>query len=91
MRQEVYIRQIVLTKTEKALLGVLATACTLILAGVAGLVTWNLLTTLSIKESNATDKREIWIEIGAQRARNDVQDVRLSATESRLAKIEDKR
>ena len=76
MRQDVYVEQLVIPWTTKLALGGL-------LALVTGLVSWNLVTTLAIRESQATDKREIWIEIGRLQGADQVTDVRLRALESR--------
>lgn len=84
MRQGVHIDQLHIPASTKWTAGIM-------LAGIAGLVSWNLLTTLAIKESQADDKREIWIAMGRQEARLDVAEVRLQSAESRLDKIEDRK
>lgn len=76
MRMDVHLDQLHVPASTKWALGVM-------LVGIAGLVSWNLLTTLSIKEAQANDKREIWIEIGKLQAADAVTDVRLRALESR--------
>lgn len=76
MRMDLHIDQLHVPASTKWAVGVL-------LVGIAGLVSWNLLTTLSIKESQANDKREFWIEIGKLQAADAVADVRLRALESR--------
>ncbi len=76
MRQEVHIDHLHIPASTKWALG-------LLLVGIAGLVSWNLLTTLAIKEVQADDKREIWIEMGKLQATDAVTDVRLRALESR--------
>ncbi len=76
MRMDLHIDQLHVPTSTKWAVGVL-------LVGIAGLVSWNLLTTLSIKESQADDKREFWIEVGKLQATDAVTDVRLRALESR--------
>jgi hypothetical protein len=63
----------------------------LMFSGVAGLVLWNLLTTLAIKESQATDNREVWIQFGKHEARMDVQDVRYEALKSQVEELKERR
>lgn len=79
MRQEVHIDRLYVPTSTKWAVGVL-------LVGIAGLVSWNLLTTLSIKQTQSDDKRETWIEIGKLQAADQVTDVRLRALESRADK-----
>ncbi|HYC01612.1 MAG TPA: hypothetical protein VEC57_20950 [Candidatus Limnocylindrales bacterium] len=81
MRQDVHVEQLIIPWTTKLSLGGL-------LAVVAGLVTWNLITTLAIQESQANDKRELWIEIGKLQAMDAVVDVRLRSLESRAERQE---
>lgn len=84
MRQEVNVEQLVIPWTTKLALGGL-------LAVVAGLVTWNLITTLAIQSSQANDKRELWIEMGKLQASDAVTDVRLRSVESRLDREEQRK
>lgn len=79
MRMDVHLDQVQVPASTKWAFG-------LVLAGIAGLVSWNLLTTLAIRESQANDKREIWIEIGRLQGADQVADVRLRALESRAEK-----
>ena len=76
MRMDVHIDRLHIPASTKWAVG-------LLLVGIAGLVSWNLLTTLAIKESQANDRRDFWIEIGKLQAADQVTDVRLRALESR--------
>lgn len=76
MRMDVHLDQVHFPPSTKWAVG-------LLLVGITGLVSWNLLTTLAIRESQADDKREIWMEIGRLQGADQVTDVRLRALESR--------
>lgn len=76
MRMDVHLDRLHIPPSTKWAVG-------LLLVGIAGLVSWNLLTTLAIRESQADDKREIYIEIGKLQAADQVADVRLRVLESR--------
>lgn len=84
MRQDVYVEQLVIPWTTKLALGGL-------LAVVAGLVTWNLVTTLAIQASQANDKREVWMELGRQSARIDVQDVKYESLKSEVQQLKERK
>ena len=84
MRMDVHLDQVHIPSSTKWAVGVL-------LVGIAGLVSWNLLTTLAIRESQANDKREIWIEIGKQQGQLEVVKVQVNALESKVQKLEDRR
>lgn len=76
MRMDVHLDRLHIPPSTKWAVG-------LLLVGIAGLVSWNLLTTLAIRQSQADDKREIYIEIGKLQATDLVTDVRLRSLESR--------
>lgn len=84
MRQDVHIDQLVIPASTKA--AVLA-----LVAVLAAMIGWNLIETIANGKQQRDDKREVWIELGKQQGRMDVQDVRLSAAETRLNKLEDRK
>jgi hypothetical protein len=84
MRMDVQLDQVHIPTSTKWALG-------LMLSGIAGLVLWNLLTTLAIKESQANDNREVWIQFGKHEARMDVQDVRYEALKSQVEELKERK
>lgn len=84
MRQDVHIDRLYVPTSTKWAVGIL-------LGGIAALVTWNLLETISNGKQQRDDKREVWIEIGKQQAQQDVTNVRLGSLESRVDKLEDRK
>lgn len=84
MRQDVHIERLYIPTSTKVAGGMLVSV-------LAGLVAWNLVETIANGKQQRDDKREVWIAIGEQKGRIDVQDVRLQSLESRVGKIEDRK
>lgn len=84
MRQDVHIERLYIPASTKA-------ACLALVAVIAAMIGWNLIETIANGKQQRDDKREVWIEMGRQQSRIDVQDVRLSTAESRLNKLEDRK
>lgn len=76
MRQDVHIDQVQIPWSTKLALGGL-------IAIVGGLVTWNLVETIALGKSQASENKAVWIEIGRIQATDQVMDVRLRQLESR--------